>query len=82
MPTTTPSTAPHPSYEPRLEEIEGWALELDALHIRIAHHFERAQPRRRSLAYLKGLLSHAERKNGWQLAEEAGEGTPTTCSAS
>jgi len=38
--------------------------------------FERAEPRRRSLAYLKGLLSHAERKNGWQLAEEAGEGTP------
>jgi SRSO17 transposase len=32
--------------------------------------------RRRSLAYLKGLLSHIERKNGWQLAEEAGERTP------
>src|SRR5258707_3136667 len=31
---------------------------------------------RRSLAYLKGLLSHTERKNGWQLAEEAGEETP------
>src|SRR5215472_8490720 len=38
--------------------------------------FERAEPRRRALAYLEGLLSHAERKNGWQLAEEAGEGTP------
>jgi SRSO17 transposase len=64
------------SYEPRLEEIEGWVHELDALHARIAPRFERAEPRRRSLAYLKGLLSHAERKNGWQLAEEAGEGTP------
>src|SRR5258707_8732547 len=31
---------------------------------------------RRSLAYLKGLLSHTERKNGWQLAEEAGEQAP------
>ena len=30
----------------------------------------------RALAYLKGLLSHAERKHGWQLAEEAGERTP------
>src|SRR5258708_26724282 len=30
----------------------------------------------RALAYLKGLLSPAERKNGWQLAEEAGERTP------
>jgi transcriptional regulator with XRE-family HTH domain len=37
---------------------------------------ERAEPRRRALAYLKGLLSHTERKNGWQLAEEAGERTP------
>jgi SRSO17 transposase len=76
MTTKTPSIASHPSYEPRLEEIEGWARELDALHARITPRFERAEPRRRSLAYLKGLLSHAERKNGWQLAEEAGEGTP------
>jgi SRSO17 transposase len=76
MPTKTSSPASMPSYEPRLEEIEGWGHELDALHARIAPRFERAEPRRRSLAYLKGLLSHAERKNGWQLAEEAGERTP------
>src|SRR5262249_49756731 len=30
----------------------------------------------RALVYLRGLLSAAERKNGWQLAEEAGERTP------
>jgi SRSO17 transposase len=76
MTAKTASSPSHPSYEPRLEEIEGWVHELDALHARIAPRFERAEPRRRSLAYLKGLLSHAERKNGWQLAEEAGEGTP------
>src|SRR5262249_22743185 len=63
-------------YEPRLEEIEAWTHELETLHARIAARFERAEPRRRSLAYLRGLLSHAERKNGWQLAKEAGEGTP------
>jgi SRSO17 transposase len=28
-------------------------------------------------AYLAGLLSPIERKNGWQLAEQAGESTPT-----
>ena len=28
-------------------------------------------------AYLAGLLSPIERKNGWQLAEQAGEATPT-----
>jgi len=77
MTTTTPSPASYePTYEPRLEEIEAWTHELEALHARIAARFGRAEPRRRSLAYLRGLLSHAERKNGWQLAEEAGEGTP------
>jgi hypothetical protein len=70
MTASAPSTS---SYEPGLEEIEGWA---HALHARIAPRFERAEPRRRSLAYLRGLLSHAERKNGWQLAEEADERTP------
>lgn len=32
--------------------------------------------RRRSPAYLKGLLSPVKRKNGWQLAELAGEKNP------
>ena len=61
---------------PTLEEVEDWAGELDRLHARIAERFVRAEPRRRALAYLKGLLSGIERKNGWQLAEEAGEETP------
>ena len=64
------------AYEPSPAEIEGWVHELEALHAQIASRFERAEPRRRALAYLKGLLSSAERKNGWQLAEEAGERTP------
>jgi SRSO17 transposase len=80
MPATTSISASAPSYEPtyepRLDEVAAWTRELEALHARIASRFERAEPRRRSLAYLKGLLSHAERKNGWQLAEEAGERTP------
>ena len=36
--------------------------------------------RRRVLEYLKGLLSPVERKNGWQLAEQAGDSTPDGCS--
>lgn len=46
------------------------------LHARLAPRFVRAEPRRRSLAYLRGLLSPLERRNGWQLAEHAGEQTP------
>ena len=59
-----------------MDDVAQWADELQALHARSAPRFERAEPRRRVLAYLHGLLSHAERKNGWRLAEEAGAGTP------
>ena len=55
---------------------EGWSGELDALAARIAPRFARAEPRRRALAYLRGLLLPLERKNGWQLAEAAGDATP------
>ena len=55
---------------------EGWTRELDALAAQIAPRFSRAEPRRRALAYLRGLLMPLERKNGWQLAEAAGDGTP------
>ncbi|TDH62165.1 IS701 family transposase [Dankookia rubra] len=55
---------------------EGWSRELEALAARIAPRFSRAEPRRRALAYLRGLLSPLKRKNGWQLAEVAGDGTP------
>jgi SRSO17 transposase len=53
-----------------------WAEDLEAVHARMAPRFARAEPRRRALAYLRGLLSPVERKNGWQLAEQAGEATP------
>jgi len=59
-----------------IEEVEGWAEELERVHARIAGRFVRAEPRRRVGAYLRGLLSAVERKNGWQLAEELGESTP------
>lgn len=59
-----------------LEQIGGWAEELELLHSRIAPHFARAEPRQRALVYLRGLLSTVERKNGWQLAEQAGEARP------
>src|SRR5215213_2719217 len=55
---------------------EGWTRELEALVARIAPRFGRAEPRRRALAYLRGLLAPLERKNGWQLAEAAGDATP------
>lgn len=54
----------------------GWAHGLDEVLERIGGRFGRAEPRRRAWAYLRGLLAPVERKNGWQLAEAAGEATP------
>ena len=59
-----------------VEDAHQWSQELDKMHVRIASRFVRTEPRQRSLVYLRGLLSGVERKNGWQLAEEAGELTP------
>jgi len=56
--------------------VASWAYELTRLHRRLAPRFARPEPRRRALAYLQGLLSAVERKNGWQLAEQAREATP------
>ena len=59
-----------------LETVEGWARDLERLGEWISARFTRAEPRARALAYLKGLMSDIPRKNGWQLAEFAGETTP------
>ena len=56
--------------------VRSWSEELDALDQRIASHFSRSEVRRRAHDYLRGLLSAAERKNSWQLAEVAGNTTP------
>src|SRR5712691_9844642 len=55
-------------------EVCGWAQALTRLHARIAARFARPEPRRRALAYLQGILSSTERKNGWQLAEHGRRG--------
>ena len=57
-------------------DVQGWAGSLDDVLDRIGSRFGRAEPRRRAGAYLRGLLAPVERKNGWQLAEVAGDATP------
>lgn len=52
------------------------AVELDRLHGRVAGRFARAEPRARMREYVTGLVAGLERKNGWTLAERAGEGSP------
>lgn len=53
-----------------------WASAWTGLIERVGAYFARAETRQHVAAYLKGLLSPIERKNGWQLSEAVGEETP------
>src|SRR6266566_3499640 len=68
--TTLTGTATIPA------DICRWVQALVRLHARIGPRFARPEPRRRALAYLQGIVSDTARKNGWQLAEHAGEARP------
>jgi len=59
-----------------LSDVIGWRTSLIQLHARLASHFARPEPFQRALRFVQGILSSVERKNGWQLAEQAREATP------
>ena len=56
--------------------VRGWKGELMRAHRGMGELFARSEVRERSLAYLEGLLSGCERKNGWQVAEWVGDASP------
>ena len=64
------------SGRPDRGDVERWADEVAAVGERIGPRFARSEPRHRALGYIRGLLSDAERKNGWQMAEWLGEASP------
>src|SRR5271165_2727465 len=53
-----------------------WSERFNELFAQVAGVFGNAAVRRHGRAYLLGLLSHAERKNSWWLAEFAGDVSP------
>lgn len=59
-----------------MAELEAWAAGLAEMHALIGSRFARSEPRERVAGYLRGLLAPLERKNGWTLAERAGEASP------
>lgn len=72
-----PPAAPQPSQELAvLSALQAAADEVPAVAARLGPRFARSDARRRAQTYLRGLLSPVERKNGWQLAEAAGDRTP------
>jgi SRSO17 transposase len=58
------------------EDVRRWAAGLEEIRTRISPHFARRDAHQRAMQYLRALVSPVERKNGWQLAEIAGDRTP------
>jgi SRSO17 transposase len=56
--------------------VRAWTHGLEELSDRLGPHFARREAHRRAMQYLQALVSPVERKNGWQLAEIAGDRTP------
>jgi hypothetical protein len=54
-------------------EVEQWQDEFDAFHARVADLFERSESREQAGKDLRGLLTEAQRKKSWQMAEAVGE---------
>lgn len=59
-----------------MDVLTTWREEFDQLMRRLKNRFAHSQSREWAAAYLQGLLSQVQRKNGWQLAETVGATTP------
>ena len=64
------------AWKPNVRDIRKWERELDRVSERIGPRFGRPEIRGRARVYLEVLLSNVPRKNGWQMAEHAGDATP------
>ena len=69
-----PDRRPVPDLD--LLDVQAWSVYWKEIERRIAPVFARSETRTRAVAYLAGLLSPAERKNSWQLAEMSGDQNP------
>jgi SRSO17 transposase len=59
-----------------LLDVQVWNVYWAQVERRIGSVFARSDAHKRAMAYLAGLLSPAERKNSWQLAEISGDPNP------
>jgi len=71
-----PEPSPHSPVELDLLGVQMWNVYWAEIERRIAPVFARSDARERAMSYLAGLLSPAERKNSWQLAEQSGDPNP------
>ena len=57
-------------------QVEGWQEAFNRLHGRLRPHAAQTRTHERMRLHLEGVLGKAERRNGWHLAEAAGDGSP------
>jgi SRSO17 transposase len=57
-------------------DLSAWAAEFESFQARFARFFERSEPRQQAVKYVRALMAPVQRKNGWQLAEAAGDRDP------
>jgi hypothetical protein len=65
-----------PSADLDLLDVQMWKLYWTEMERRIGSAFARSDARARAMSYLAGLVSPAERKTSWQLAEISGAPNP------
>jgi DDE superfamily endonuclease len=58
------------------DRLERWRAGFEYMFALVAGRFAQVESRRRARMYVLGLLSGAERKNSWTIAEAAGDLTP------
>jgi hypothetical protein len=58
------------------DRLDRWRAGFEDMFALVAGQFAQVESRRRARLYLLGLLSGAERKNSWTIAEQAGDLTP------
>jgi len=64
-----------------LEQVEGWDEAFQEFFLEFSHHFGRVETRWQARKYLRALMAPIERRNGWTLAEHAGDATPDSMQA-
>jgi SRSO17 transposase len=64
-----------------VERVVGWDDEFQEFFLGFSHHFGRVETRWQARKYLRALMAPLERRNGWTLAEQAGDATPDSMQA-
>ena len=59
-----------------LDALSEWSNVLKSFQSRMGQYFARLEARQSAFDYLQALMSPVARKNGWQMAEQAGHQTP------